>query len=120
VGKEIATTPEEILVESVMLRPGGSEAGFERFVTEEYYAMSRLSGEEGYLLKGDRGDRAGGYLLLIAYESVEVRQRRSSAGGVVSQEMQQWLDSSPVQAAVERWDSLAQTGLYTSYVVLGK
>ena len=120
VGKEMAEMPEEILIEPVMLRPRVSEADFERFVTVQYYAMSRLPGEEGYLLKGNRGDRAGKYLLLIAYESVAVRNRRSSAGGELSADMQQWLDSVAVKTAVAKWDSLAQTGLYTSYIVLDK
>ena len=120
VGKEMAEMPEEVLIEPVMLRPGVSEADFERFVTEQYYAMSRLSGEEGYLLKGDQGDRAGKYMLLIAYESVEVRNRRSTSGGELSREMQKWLHSSLVQTTVTKWDSLAHTGLYTSYVVLGQ
>ncbi len=120
VGKKMTGMPEEVLIEPVMLRPGVSEADFERFVTERYYAMTRLSGEEGYLLKGDRGDRAGKYMLLIAYESVEVRNRRSTSGGELSREMQQWADSSLVQTTVAQWDSLAHTGLYTSYVVLGQ
>lgn len=120
VGKEMTGMPEEVLIEPVMLRPGVSEADFERFVTERYYAMSRLSGEEGYLLKGDRGDRAGKYMLLIAYDRVEVRNRRSTSGGQLSREMQQWADSSLVQTTVAQWDSLAHTGLYTSYVVLGR
>jgi len=81
VGKAMTQMPEEVLIEPVMLRPGVSEADFERFVTEQYYAMSRLSGEEGFLLKGDRGDRAGKYMLLIAYDRVEVRNRRSTSGG---------------------------------------
>ena len=119
VGKEMAEMPEEVLIEPVMLRPGVREADFERFVTEQYYAMSRLSGEEGYLLKGDQGDRAGKYMLLIAYDNVDVRNRRSTSGGELSREMQQWLDSSLVQTTVAKWDSLAHTGLYTSYVVLG-
>ncbi len=80
VGKEMA---EEVLIEPVMLRPGVRGADFERFVIEQYYAMSRLCGEEGYLLKGDQGDRMGKYMLLIAYESVEVRNRRSTSGGVI-------------------------------------
>ena len=120
VGKEMAGMPEEILIEPVTLRPGVTEADFERFVTEQYYAMTRLSGEEGYLLKGDRGDRAGKYMLLIAYDRVEVRNRRSTSGGELSREMRQWADSSLVQTTVAQWDSLAHTGLYTSYVVLGQ
>ena len=120
VGKEMAGMPEEILIEPVMLRPGVCGAAFERFVTEQYYAMTRLPGEEGYLLKGDRGDRAGKYMLLIAYESVAVRNRRSSADGKLSPEMQRWADSDTVKTAVAKWDSLAHTGLYTSYIVAGR
>lgn len=120
VGKEMTGMPEEVLIEPVTLRPGVTEADFERFVTERYYAMSRLSGEEGYLLKGDRGDRAGKYMLLIAYDSVEVRNHRSTGGGKLSPEMREWADSSFVQTTVAIWDSLAHTGLYTSYVVLGR
>ena len=120
VGKEMTGMPEEVLIEPVTLRPGVSEADFERFVTEQYYAMSRLSGEEGYLLKGVRGDRAGKYMLLIAYDSVEVRNHRSTSGGELSPEMREWADSSLVQTTVSQWNSLAHTGLYTSYVVLGR
>ncbi len=124
-GKEMRTMTEEVLIEGVLLRPGVSEADFERFAIEEYYLMTRLPGEEGFLLKGDRGDREGGYLLLIAYENLEIRQRRSSGKkgqtvqhGWVSEEMRKWLDSDSVQLTVKKWNSLAQTGLYTSYVVL--
>ncbi len=120
VGKEMTGMPEEVLIEPVTLRPGVTEADFERFVTERYYAMSRLSGEEGYLLKGVRGDRADKYMLLIAYDSVEVRNHRSTSGGELSREMREWADSSFVQTTVAIWDSLAHTGLYTSYVVLGR
>jgi len=120
VGKEMTGMPEEFLIEPVTLRPGVSEADFERFVTERYYAMTRLSGEEGYLLKGVRGDRAGKYMLLIAYDSMEVRNHRSTTGGELSREMREWADSSLVQTTVAQWDSLAHTGLYTSYVVLGR
>lgn len=120
VGKEMTGMPEEVLIEPVTLRPGVSEADFERFVTEQYYAMTRLSGEAGYLLKGDRGDRAGKYMLLIAYDKVEVRNRRSTSGGELSREMREWAVSSLVQTTVAQWDSLAHTGLYTSYVVSGR
>ena len=54
-----------------MLRRGVSEANFERFVTEEYYAMAQLPGEEGYLLKGGEAIEWTGVLLPIAYDYVQ-------------------------------------------------
>ena len=93
---------QEIPVEGVLLKPGLGEDFFEKFVLEEYYLMSRLSGEEGYLFKGvqeiptmDRL-REGIYMLCVTYENRAIRQERTSADGNKSKEMKSWLSSSSV------------------------
>lgn len=56
------------------LKPGCDANEFEQFVIEEVVPVYRkVPGQTVHLLKGDRGERAGKYLLLIELESVERR-----------------------------------------------
>ena len=48
----------------IALKPGAKAADFEKFVTKEIYPRPSLAGLKTYLLKGDRGDREGKYLML--------------------------------------------------------
>ena len=57
----------------IALRPGVKAEDFEKFVIEEAYPFPWPS--EVYLLKGDRGDREGKYLVMYEFESVEARDR---------------------------------------------
>ncbi len=67
-----------LAVHELTLRPGaaGREEEFERLVAEEVRpAYKAGAGVEARLLKGVRGDRAGGYTLLLEFPSAEAFAR---------------------------------------------
>ena len=102
------------------LKPGVKAEDFETFVTEEVYPLYSLEGSEVYVLKGDRGDREGKYLVMWEFESVEVRDRYFPSAGEMSPEVQQLFES--WAAAMEKWAAFATPleTIYTDYVVVGK
>jgi hypothetical protein len=104
----------------VALKPGVKTEDFEKFVKEEVYPLPSLEGMELYLLKGDRGDREGKYLVMLELESVEVRDRHFPSPGEASKEAQQVLES--WAGAMEKWDTFAtpMSVILTDYVVVGK
>ena len=104
----------------IALKPGVKAEDFEKFVTEEVYPLFSLEGSESYLLKGDRGDRQGKYLLMSEFESVEVRDRYYPSPGEMSEEVQQFFAAHA--ALLEKWTTFATPldVIYTDYVVVGK
>lgn len=104
----------------IALKPGVKAEDFETFVTEEVYPLLALEGSDTYLLKGDRGDREGKYLMVSEFESVELRDRYYPSPGEMSEEVQQLLES--WAGAFEKWATFATPldVIYTDYVVVGK
>ncbi|MGD8464145.1 MAG: hypothetical protein PVI09_09790 [Anaerolineae bacterium] len=104
----------------IALKPGVKAEDFERFVTEEVYPLPSPEGSESYLLRGDRGDREGKYLVMYEFESVEARDRFFPSPGEMSKEAQQVFE--PWAAAMEKWATLAtpMDSIYTDYVSVGK
>ena len=106
----------------IALKPGVNPEDFEKFVIEEMYPLPLVEGVKFYLLKGDRGDREGKYLVVYEFESVEVRNRYFPSPGEATKEVQQWFESSAV--VIEKWatfaTSLAVDVIYTDYVVVDK
>ena len=102
----------------IALKPGVKVEDFEKFVTEEV-SLPSLEGLKGYLLKGDRGDREGRYLMMFEFESVEVRDRYFPSPGEMSKEAQQAFEAEAV--AMEKWETFATplSVIYTDYVVVG-
>lgn len=66
---------------SLELRPGVTGEDFERFVTTSLEQLPTLPGWRTALLKGDRGDHVGQYLMLVEVDSIEARNRVSPGGG---------------------------------------
>jgi hypothetical protein len=102
----------------IELRPGADPAAFEQLVA----GAADLEGLEGwtsYLLKGERGERKGKYMLLFEIESLAARDRYAPDSGP-SADMQE-LER---QAASfwERWRELAtapgEDAVFTDYVVV--
>lgn len=59
---------------TLKLKPGHSEKEFEEFVIRDVLpAYRKVPGQTVHLLKGDRGERAGKYLVIIEIESPERR-----------------------------------------------
>ena len=104
----------------IALKPGVKAQDFERFVAGEVYPLPSPEGSETYLLKGDRGDREGKYMLMSEFESVEDRDRYYPSPGEISKEAQQLLES--WAAVLEKWAAFATPldAIYTDYVVVGK
>jgi len=102
----------------IALHPGVKAEDFEKFVIEEMYPLPWPW--EGYLLKGDRGDREGKYLVMWEIESVEARDRYFPAPGQPSEEYQQFMESHA--AVLEKWATFATSldTICTDYVVVGK
>ncbi len=100
---------------TIALKPGADAKDFEKFVADAVSAFPPFPGVEFYLLKGDRGDRAGGYLWAIEFESVEARQRYFPAPNEMSPEAQQLMASwAPI---FEKWETYATpiNVIYTDY-----
>jgi hypothetical protein len=105
----------------IALRPGVPAAEFERFVREEFNAAAWPDGIDITLLKGERGDREGRYLLLYQFESLERRDWASPTNGKLSAEYLQLLE--PQIATLNKWTTLASGPVdptFTDYVVVSE
>jgi hypothetical protein len=104
----------------IELHSGVKPEDFERFVVEEVNRSQPLPGVVGHMLKGDRGDREGKYLLMLEFESKELRDRFFPSPDQVSEEAQRYME--PTRAMAEKWATLASapgtTEIYTDYVVV--
>ena len=59
---------------AIELKPGCDTKEFEEFVMNDIFPVYRkVPGQTVHLLRGDRGERAGKYLVMIELESVERR-----------------------------------------------
>ena len=90
---------------TVELKPGVNEKEFEEFVASDVLPIYRqVPGQTVDLLKGDRGERAGKYLVIIEIESPERRDGIYPAvgdGWGVSEDVQKMLEGlDPI------WDKL--------------
>jgi len=111
----------------ITLRPGVKEEDFEKFVTEEMYPLPTFEGVKNYLLKGDRGDREGKYLVMSEFESVEARDRMVPSPDQPSEEAQKFQEAhaAEFEKVLEKWATFSasifgENTIYTDYVVVGK
>jgi hypothetical protein len=108
------------------LRPGVNGEDFEKFFREKVVPLPKYTGWKGYLLKGDRGDREGKYLLMIEIESVEARDRYAPGEGESDEARRYhevYREANPEAKSVfDEWDKLASgwgaPTIYTDYVVV--
>jgi hypothetical protein len=114
--------PRVFGIHEIELRPGVKGEDFERFVVEEALPAQPLPGVQTHVLKGDRGDREGKYLVMFEFESVEHRDRLFPTPGQMSEEAQRLLEQG--RAMWDKWDTLAAgpsaTSDSTDYVKLGQ
>ncbi len=102
------------------LKPGTAEKVFEEFVIRDLFPVYRkVPGQDAHLLKGDSGERAGKYLLLVEVESVERRDQIYPPGEQDGYPEEIRILVGNVEAT---WDTFfdfvdAETA-YTSYVML--
>jgi hypothetical protein len=103
----------------IALKAGASGPDFERFFCEEIGSVQGPDGLTMRLLKGDRGDREGKYLLMFEVESVERRNQLFPEAGPaarqMSPEMMQWMGAAGPTLA--RWNEYTTPfdTIYTDY-----
>jgi hypothetical protein len=111
----------------IELHPGVKEEDFENFVLNEMSTAPMYPGWSMRLLKGERGERKGKYLLLIDIESLEARDRFAPAPDKGSEETAQFDQEhkDEVEPLFQKWNTFSPTQIgqnsnYTDYLVLEK
>jgi hypothetical protein len=79
-------------IREVELKPGIAEDQFERFLRDEFPQQPQFPGARSYVLKGERGQRAGKYLWVMEWETVE-RWRETWPNGEPSDELRRWTEA---------------------------
>jgi hypothetical protein len=102
------------------LQPGCDENELEEFMRKDFLpSYSRVSGQTAHLLKGDRGERAGKYLVLIELESPERRDRIYPSEGGVSDDVVQLVgDIESLVSTVRSFLVEFPDPRYTDYVMV--
>jgi hypothetical protein len=113
--------PKVFGMHEIELRPGVTPEEYEQFYANELASLPEFEGWKTYLLKGDRGERAGKFLLLFEIESEEARDRYFPRPEEESEEVQRFLEQHPQAAAAWEKESTFLTEPYprTDYVVVG-
>ena len=111
----------------IELNPGVKEEDFENFFLNEVAKTPFYPGWSFRLLKGDRGERKGKYLMLVDIESVEARERFSPGPNQGSEETNQFDQEHRDELApvFQKWSTFSPTQVgvnsnYTDYLVLEK
>jgi len=94
--------PKVFGLHEIELPPGVTPEEYEQFFAKEIAPVPELPGWKTYLLKGERGERAGRLLLLHEIETVEARDRYFPRPEEVSEEWGQFVEQNPEAAAWER------------------
>ena len=109
----------------IELHPGVKEEDFENFVLNELTKAPLYPGWRARLLKGDRGERKGKYVMLVEIESVEARDRFSPAPDGRSEEARQFDEAhkDELEPVFQKWATFSPTQIgqdskYTDYLVL--
>ena len=112
-------------IHELELRPGVTAEAFERFVRDELRHLRHREGQVTYVLKGERGTRAGKYAFVFEYDSVASRDRDSPGPNQDSEELVLWLQNhyAEVGALFERLSAFVEPDWdighhYTDYVVV--
>jgi hypothetical protein len=117
--------PKVYGLHEIELQPGVEPDEYERFFTEEIARSPMVPGWKVHLLKGDRGARAGKFLVLLEIESLESRDRYFPRPGEESEQYTQFFEQHPEAAsAFEKWQKLgpfgSETDVSTDYVVVAE
>lgn len=106
-------------IHEIELRPGADPAALEQL----FAAGADLPGPEGwtpYLLKGERGERKGKYLVMVEIESLTARDRYEPDSGSTAEAQALAARAADIWA---RWRELAtvpdgKDDVFTDYVVI--
>ncbi len=104
------------------LKDDATAAEFERVVSDELNALSRPPGWQFSIVKGERGENVGKYVLIFEIESLEARNRDSPDDGTYSPDFQKWLGTnSPTFDKVSSYlTAPIGGGVFTDYVAVGQ
>ena len=109
-------------IHEIELIPGVDEESFIKFFNQSF---TGVDGWTWRLLKGERGQRAGKYAVLVEIESVEARDRWSPTSGGSSEERLRWLEEHKEEQEnfAKAWASFSPTDMllhpeYTDYLEL--
>jgi len=116
------SSPPVISVREFELRSGVKAEEFEKYAREELTrALSQAkTGTRFRILKGDRGDRKGAYLLIWEFESVAARNEffPKEGGGASPACQQQW---KRIKLAMEKFGTyVKEKHSYTDYVTVAE
>lgn len=115
------SVPEPVFsIREFELRSGVKPEDFENYVQQELtHALSQAkTGAHFRILKGDRGDRKGGYILIWEFESVAARNEffPKEGGGASAACQQQW---KRIKLALEKFSIyVKEKHSYTDYVTV--
>ena len=108
--------PRVVGLHEVKLRPEADPAEYERCFAEQI--ATQIPGWTVHLLRGDRGPRAGKFLVLYEIESVEARDRYFPSEGQLSKEFTSFMEQHPeVAAALQKSRSFEAADIATDYLV---
>ena len=107
--------PKVFALHEIELPAGVTPEEYEQFYTKTLASAPELPGWKIYLLKADRGERAGKFLLLAEIESVEARDRYFPRPEEVSEEWGRFVEQHPEAAAWEKVHS--EPHRWTDYIV---
>ncbi len=105
------------------LKDDANVAEFERIVSDEFNALPQLAGWERSIVKGERGENIGKYVLIFEVDSLETRNRDHPGGGTFSPELQKWYDTSlPMLDKLSSYLTrpLFRGSVFTDYVVVDR
>jgi hypothetical protein len=117
--------PKVYGLHEIELQQGVAADDYERFFVEKIARSPMVPGWKVHLLKGDRGARAGKYLVLLEIESLEARDRYFPREGEESQEFTRFFEQHPeAGAALDQWQKLgsfgSKTDVSTDYVAVAE
>jgi hypothetical protein len=108
-------------ISHIELRPGVKGEELEKLYAEELPSANAFEGMQVFLLKGDKGPRAGKYIQIIVLDSVEVRNRLWGSPEAPPGTGEGW--TAEVREILEKIGALATMSGppgWTDYVVIGK
>jgi hypothetical protein len=115
-----AGTGQVIVLRELQLKPGASVAEFERFVLDTFNPtwQGAAPGLKGYIARGDRGVKKGGYAFVMVFDSEKTRNAMyPTPGGDVSEKFMPMMEKPlGLAAPLEKWVDTSTIGIYTDYV----
>ena len=115
--------PRVLGLHEIELQPGVEPEEYERVFAEEIAPSFTLPGWKTHLFKGERGVRAGKYLVLLEIESQESRDRYFPRPHEESEEFTRFFEQHPdAAAAFDKWQGMgpfgSETDISTDYVAV--